>query len=262
MSLKLGDTLNYDPLDLEASSYSLMKIVPLSGSQNVSVTAAAGTDLTFEIPVQAINFARSYFSADVSIPIPGAGGSFNWKHDGICPFESMQVFTRGGQYLLNLQSDCTDYSRIVISADSSRRELQNGDATGPLFRSGASAKVPEESGSNALAPYWQQQYATSAGDNLVLNYRIMFPMSMMKETVLSVDKSILFREVLVCKLSSQRVQISHTKEQVIQYHPWVHQHLLVQSLIQILHSMLHKNVTPLLSKPLTLRRSRLLVSVC
>ncbi len=212
MSLKLGQSIQYESKDLEASSYSLMKIVPLSGGQ----TATDGNDVTFEIPVQSINFARSYFYADVSIAAQGATAL--WKHEGICPFSSMQIFTRGGQYLLNLQERATEYSRIMISSDSHHKDLVSGDrgrevqASGagldPLYRSesGASAALgnngahlAEAAGVSTAAPFHEQQYTRSGTAAAALVYRIIFPMKMMRDTILAVDKSILYREVLVCK---------------------------------------------------------------
>jgi len=203
MSLKLGSSLQYEAKDLEASSYSLMKVVPLSGSQ----TQTDGSDITFEIPVQAINMARSYFYADVSIALQT--GTAIWVHQGICPFSSMQIFTRGGQYLLNLQDRATDYSRVVISADASHKELVSGDSNGdPLYRSGhgattaganQGAHLAEDAAQATGSPYFEQQYTRPAAVGAVHTYRIKFPLAMLKDTICAVDKSILFREVLVCK---------------------------------------------------------------
>lgn len=198
MSLKLGQSIQYEAKDLEASSYSLLRVVPLSGSMTQTVSLNSGTDVTFELPVQAINMARSYIYMDVSIPAQGAGLT-SMIHQGICPFSSMQIFTRGGQYLLNLQERATDYSRVVISADSQHKDLVNGDDSGPLYRSAATTLVGELSAGDTASPYFQQEYLISSAANAVQTYRIVFPMSALKHTICSVDKSILYREVLVCK---------------------------------------------------------------
>ena len=52
MSVKLDQTIDYTAQDLESSSLSHMKLVPLSGNQTQTV-GGAGVDITFEIPVQA-----------------------------------------------------------------------------------------------------------------------------------------------------------------------------------------------------------------
>ena len=199
MSVKLDQTIDYTAQDLESSSLSHMKLVPLSGNQTQTV-GTAGVDITFEIPVQAVNLARSYFYASVSIPAQGAD-DYSWVHRGIVPFSSMQLFTRGGQYLLNLQERATDYSRIVMSADCTNDELENGSEEGQLYPTPDAKSLVAQSGANGsvAAPYKEQQYLSVSGNNAIQTYKIIFPMSQLKETILAVDKSILFREVIVCK---------------------------------------------------------------
>lgn len=199
MSIKLDQTIDYSAKDLESSSLSHMKLVPLSGNQTQAV-GTAGVDITFEIPVQAVNLARSYFSASVSIPAQG-GVTVSWAHRGIVPFSSMQLFTRGGQYLLNLQERATDYSRVVMSSDCSGDELEHGSEEGQLYPTTDTKSLIGDLGAvgSVAAPYKEQAYLSASGANAVQTYKIIFPMSQLKETILAVDKSILFREVIVCK---------------------------------------------------------------
>jgi hypothetical protein len=197
MDVKLDNTINYDTKQSENSSYGWTKIVPLSGNQTVS----AGNEVQFELPVQAWNLAKSYFSATLTVPAQGAG-NFSWVHRGLAYWSSAQLFTRSGTYLLNLQEKCTDYSRVVISADSTTDELEHGDESGPLYVEGDTKSLIGGSGANGstAAPYRQQSYLSVSGDNAAQTIQIKFPMKALKRTIMALDKSILFREVLVLRL--------------------------------------------------------------
>ncbi len=209
---KTDPAIDYSMRKLTNSSLSHMRIVPLSGNQTQTVSPSSGTDITFELPIQAINLAESYFYADYSIPAQGAN-KFVWKHEGIAPFSSIQLFTRGGQYLCDISANATDYSRIVMSADATDLELQHGDETSPLYQSNVATNPLGGVGADTGAkPYWEQRYFKVSGDvdpntpgsgNLALTGTIVLPMKLIKKTIFEVNKSILFREVLVlkCKLA-------------------------------------------------------------
>ena len=91
---KTDPSIDYSMRKLTNSSLSHMRVVPLSGNQTQTVSPTSGQDITFELPIAAINLAESYFYADVSIPAQGAG-NISWRHQGICPWSSVQLFTRG-----------------------------------------------------------------------------------------------------------------------------------------------------------------------
>jgi hypothetical protein len=199
---KLDPSIDYSARQLTNSSLSHMRLVPLSGNQSATVSSGSGQDITFEIPVQAVNLGESYFYADVSIA--GTASNYTWKHEGICPWSSVQLFTRGGQYLVNLQERATDYSRVVMTSDATDEDLQHGSSDG-----GSSLYANEEEknliggkgadGSTAKR-YWEQKYLKRSAIGGALTYRIIFPLKMLKGTIFEINKSLLFREVLVLKL--------------------------------------------------------------
>ena len=199
MEVKLGQTIDYGISDMESSSYSHMKLVPLSGAQ----TGAEGETITFELPIQAINLSRSYLQMRVEVAAPMTATKRNWVHRGILPISAMQLFTRGGQYLCNIQERLSDYSRVVMSADTHREELDNGDESTTVYRTGDGQFYGPE---NAIAdivkdaPYFSQQVMDYGAVNTARNIDIKFPLSLLKHTIFSINKSILFREVLVLKI--------------------------------------------------------------
>lgn len=219
-------TLDYSSKQLENSSYTHMKIVRQSGSQS----ANAGEDLQFEIPVQAVNLARSYLTYDISSTCPTSATLYNWHHEGIVPFQSVQLFTRGGQYLCDLRDEATKYSRIVGSIDSTDTELEEGaghqvqtqtasgtpaDAVEPLHPSTESIQYVGYSATGSIdKPYWEQRYLSSGKVNTaVFTQKKILPLKFLKDTIFEVDKSILFREVIVLKVKlAAKEQLAYAAE--------------------------------------------------
>jgi hypothetical protein len=197
MNVQLGQTIDYTTKDLESSSYTHMRIVPLSGSQ----TGNEGEVITFELPVQAINLSRSFLQMSFTVGAPGAL-KYNWIHQGILPISAMQLFTRGGQYLCNIQERLSDFTRVVMSADSHREELDNGDVSSTVYRSGVSQYYGEQGAVVADSPYFSQEVLIQSGNvnAASVEQKIKFPLSLLKHTIMGVDKSILYREVLVLKI--------------------------------------------------------------
>jgi len=203
----LDPTLDYTSKQLENSSYTHMKIVRQSGAS----TANPGEDIQFELPVQAINLARSYMTIEYRCDAPGAN-NYNWIHEGIVPFQSVQLFTRGGQYICDIRDNCTDYSRIAMTYSSTDSELEQGsnapNAT-PLHTSNdAKSHIGHlaVAGSTAKS-YWEQGYLYTPGVNVALDgsedaktYKLLIPFKSLKETIFAVDKSVLFGEILVLKV--------------------------------------------------------------
>lgn len=203
----LDPTLDYTSKQLENSSYTHMKIVRQSGVS----TASPGEDVQWEIPVQAINLARSYVTIEYRCDAPGAN-NYNWIHEGIVPFQSVQLFTRGGQYICDIRDNCTDYSRVTMTYSSTDTELEEGsnapDAT-PLHTSNdAKSQIGHLAATGSTAKkYWEQGYLFTPGAaNTELDgtagktYKLLIPLKTIKESIFAVDKSVLFGEILVLKV--------------------------------------------------------------
>lgn len=200
-------TLDYQSKQLENSSYTHMRIV----RQNGSDTASPGDDIQFEIPVQAVNLARSYMTIEYKCDAPGADNN-NWIHEGVVPFQSLQLFTRGGQYLCDIRDNCSDYSRITMTYDSTDTELEEGSSAPraePLHSTNQDKSLIGHlaSAGSTAKPHWEQQYLYTPGVNVALDgateaktYKLLIPFKSIKDSIFEVDKSILFREVLVLKI--------------------------------------------------------------
>lgn len=197
METKFDTTIDYSQKQAENSSYSWAKVVPLSGVQ----TASPNQDVQFELPPIAMNLARSYFSGTLTVPAQGAD-SYSWLHRGVLPASAVSLYTRQGQYLCDLRQDATRYTRVVNSADATAQELESGDQSGLLYAGNDSKALigGGGSGGSVAKPYQQQAYLTVSGDDSIQTWRFKIPFSAIKRTILALDRSILFNQVLVMKI--------------------------------------------------------------
>lgn len=204
----LDPTLDYQSKQLENSSYTHMKIVRQSGVS----TANPGEDCQWEIPVQAVNLARSYMTIDYNVTATG-NTDHNIFFQGITPFQSIQLFTRGGQYLCDIRDYASDYSRVAMTYDSTDAELQEGSSKDngdtviePLHSANTTTAITGWSAGSNAKRHFEQAYALSTGTGALdgtteaKSYKLLIPFKAIKDTIFEVDKSILFREVLVLKV--------------------------------------------------------------
>jgi hypothetical protein len=198
MERKIDSTIDYDQSQITNSSYSHSKIVPLSGQQTVTVTPSSGVDTTWELPVQAYNLCRSYLYAKVTIP---ANAKAHFYHTGMLPFSSVQIFSRTGNYLLNLQENAHKYTRVCLTADSTQEELEHGGEENPLYVSNDAKSLLGGKGSSGstVAKYREQAYLKSAAPGQ-FTATLQIPLSAFKNTICDVDKSILLGEIVVMKV--------------------------------------------------------------
>jgi|688.fasta_scaffold60564_6 hypothetical protein len=222
--------LNYSKNKLIHPFYKLSRVLPLSGSQTTTITSSGGQEVLFEIPSKCFNLARSYLSFDMT---PAAGGALNFNNvfaDCLAPVRQIQVYTRGGLYLCDI-NEVGVYTQIVSKAETKLDDFMTYDRgdgrEGTSLGSGHFNGIMKPSGvvvgsnprwniANSLAyPYLGQDYiendyfisgttVNTAGPSI--SYRI--PLYLIRNSLLSLDKDLLFDEVLIFRLvfgSSSRV---------------------------------------------------------
>jgi len=202
MERKIDPTLQYEQSEITNSSYSHSKIVPLSGQQTITVTPDSGVDTTWELPVQSYNLSRSYIYAKVSIP---ANAKAHFYHTGCLPFSSVQIFTRTGNYMLNLQENAHKYTRVCLTADSTAEQLEHGSSENPFYVAGEDKALVGGKGSagSVGAKYREQAYLKTAAPG-ALEFTLQIPLSALKNTICDIDRSILMGEIVVMKIKWAR----------------------------------------------------------
>src|SRR5271166_4223605 len=94
--------LDYGRQDCSFPKYKMSRLVPLSGSQSVTIPNASTAEVLIEIPTNVFNFAESYLYADVTYPAQGAG-NWSWIFWGGMPLISeVDLYTRSGIYLAQI----------------------------------------------------------------------------------------------------------------------------------------------------------------
>lgn len=230
---KIAKQLDYVKDVFVHPTYRLNKVLPLSGSTTASATTAGGQETIFEIPVNAVNFYRSYLSFQFHIP-ETVNLFYNLAFMDCFPhFRQLQLYTRSGIYICDL-NELANYTKVIWNAETELEDFLNygmmsglvgaaGDATvrpgalgaGSHFqRSNAATGTIQTSRLNTGAfaaagtsdlNYTEPMYVfrsvvdAGAGQS-ALNFNVVLPLSNLKNTILSIDKDIYFGEIIILRV--------------------------------------------------------------
>src|SRR2546423_10364190 len=111
---EVADQIDYKKETFFHPTYRMNKILPQSGSQTFTLTAAGGNETILEIPVKAFNLYRSYFEFIV-VPTAGLAALGTYK-DVITSIRQLQLYTKSSVYLLDI-NEVGNYSKIVNKSD-------------------------------------------------------------------------------------------------------------------------------------------------
>lgn len=238
------EQLDYKQKDLVYPSYRMTRVLPLSGSTTQTVTTGGGQETIFEIPVNAVNFARSYLNFQFQIPAaPNPGYNCTFM-DCFPHFRQIQLYTRSGIYLMDL-NEAANYTKVVLNAETKLDDfLNNGIMRGLVGAAGAAAVRPGALGSGAhfqrnnstnitepasrltlgafagagasdlsyTEPMYVSRSDVEAGaGQSVINYNVCLPLNLYKNTILETDKDIYFGEIMILRVVwSPSVKIAYT----------------------------------------------------
>jgi hypothetical protein len=109
---KVAKELDYKSSDLVHPEYKMSKIYQQTGSQTVSITTAGNSESVFELPVNAMNLSKSVLNFTAT-PQASGGGNYNYAYmDCASPIRQIQLYTRGGTYLCDVNHANT-YTKVV-----------------------------------------------------------------------------------------------------------------------------------------------------
>src|SRR5690349_18735140 len=113
---QISNQLDYKKEVYIHPTYRLNKILPLSGSTTQTVTIGGGQETIFEIPVNAVNFSKSFITFQFQIPA-GPNPSYNSTFFDCFPhFRQFQLYTRSGIYICDL-NEAANYTKVVGNAE-------------------------------------------------------------------------------------------------------------------------------------------------
>lgn len=197
------------------NQYHFSKLFQQTGGQ----TSTGGGESVFEIPTRCVNFGRSLLKFTAT---PAAGTNYNYLQTDILPIQQIQLYTRSGTYLCDV-NHLDRYSKIVLKSEV---KLDKTVTPNPLVNTTASAdRVGEVTGllaktsvyhnkkypvgsTNAANDTWKEvdsQYVpkyTVIGGNTTATpvMHLTIPFSQIKNTILGLDKDFYFGEVLLLKI--------------------------------------------------------------
>jgi hypothetical protein len=205
--MSVAPQIDYQKLPFSYSNYTLSKITPIEGSQSRTISASGGDVLTFDLPPNsAYNLARSYLSFAIT-PAAGPNPGYNWiPVDTLTSLREIVIQTKGGlqlAYITNLDV----YLKAVLKYDTKLSDLLLGDEVANSFNglsrndSLVAAAVRYDNTASAIN-YTEARYLVPGQNNTatpVIMYDI--PLSIISNTIFSLDKDLLFGETLQIKIT-------------------------------------------------------------
>ena len=128
--------LDYKVEQFAGPKYKYTRVVPLSGSQTVTMTASSTVEVIWEIPRNVLNFSKSYMSGTINIPAAG-GVLSTWMYADTIPFiTELELQTRSGIKLVSIPQ-FGQYIKIIRKLGTCYKEYASNDMATLLFPSGA-----------------------------------------------------------------------------------------------------------------------------
>lgn len=207
--------IDYQKLSYSYPSYTYTKLIQQTGGGTVNLTTAGGNDSVFEIPAKVFNLDKSYLSFNMLIAEKDT--KYMWTTvNAITQFQQLQLYTRNSVMLADIQN-LQNYTNLSVLPKTTYDELKSypqygSSATGAnqsysniFMTSNALASASyRPNGNTSELNYDEVRYiivgAQGDGDgagNLTL--KIQIPMSLFKDTILSLDKDLFFDEVILLR---------------------------------------------------------------
>ncbi len=236
MSVEVSQVQDYRKSVKSHSQYKFSRIISEQGpgsNSNGWVSTSGGNDAVFEIPQVPINLSQSVLQLQLT-PTAAGASCYNWVFmDSLSFLQGIQLYTRQGVMLCDISNNLQNYTKVVWKADVRRDEYENFDlvatssGAGRMLRksNGAASSTPAtctlrptKSDANSTAenvPYLENQYVQPGAITTatpIINVSI--PLSMIKNTIFEIDKTLYFDQVVLCRLifgaNSKCVYVNHS----------------------------------------------------
>ena len=139
-TVEFAPQIDYSKKTLLNPSYRISKVVPLTG-MNPILAISSTTNAQFEIQTNVINLSRSRLCFDIQIPAGGAN-NFTWiQADPLSLFDRIQLYTRGGIALLDLQG-INNMSALITPYINQTNEFTQRSAGGNILQANGTYLPP------------------------------------------------------------------------------------------------------------------------
>lgn len=218
---EINTELDYQKKPVSYPQYRMNKILPQNGSQNVTITGGGGQQSVFEIPAVVYNLAKSKLVFTLTPTAAGAGVANWFPKDCISAIQAIQLYTRSGVYLCDVQYANT-YTQLVNPIETKLQEfldydlggnatihdnvcrgLQRSNALGSSTTSTvASPFAVRYDDSAATVNYTEKQYCESGTLNTadpVIHYQL--PLEHIKNSLFGCDKDLYMGESIILRIT-------------------------------------------------------------
>ena len=181
LKLEFSDSLDYKKTAKIQSRYRYQKVVQNTGAEGVAIGGSNQTT-TFEIPAVALSLAHSHLNFQSTHP---AEAKFSHIFRNTVPWSRVEVYTRSGTSLM----DVTSFAEHFLTVSQRVKTVQD-----------FSTSDNEILSRTALNNLSIKKLSSSAdGAEQTIQWRI--PFRELYDTVLSLDKTVMFNEVLNLRIT-------------------------------------------------------------
>jgi hypothetical protein len=189
-------------------TYAHSKIMPQTGTLSLTMTPTGGEETIFEISPKVINLAKTYLQFTCTLAITAGGRSNKVFADTVPQIRQIQLYTRTGKFLVDVQYANT-YLNAISRHENINTDIYNnnplnvaGEYFNGIYRSNGDAfSCLRPAGGAGATPQFEPAYGATGAANAVqaVNYKI--PLGIYKNTGLDCDKDLYFGgEVLYLKI--------------------------------------------------------------
>jgi len=189
MEVKRAETIEYRPSVMADSEYKLTRLVQNTGGDSVVISGTQAI-ATIELPAVAMNLAKSWLNFTITVPKNGTGAGAALIYRDTPPIQRLELFTRSGRYLC----DVSNFANIYQAFGQRTKKIESFHG----FRDGIVTNV-KTTPSEMKIRRFDTMLGSDAGTHLSSKFRI--PGRELYNTILSLDKSVYFGEVLQLRLT-------------------------------------------------------------
>ena len=198
---KISQEIDYKAISHSHPSYRLSKLLPLSGTQTVTVSSAGSTQETLiEIPTKCFNLGESILYWRRTIAAQAAGTFSRSFEDTYGEIQQMQLYTRNGQYLMDL-NNFQNYLQLSRKLQTPFESFQSYDQVDGLYKIDLAAAAGQRFDNTANnVNYLEPTYLAVSAVAATLQRHCMLKLSYLNNTIASMNKDLVFPEVLVLRI--------------------------------------------------------------
>jgi hypothetical protein len=186
MEVKRAETIEYRPSVIADSEYKMTRLVQNTGANDVVISTSQAV-ATIELPAVAMNLAKSWLNFTITVPANADDAKYAFAYRDTPPIQRLELFTRGGKYLMDISNFANIYQAF------GQRTKTIDDYHG--FNDGIVVKTAAP---NDLTTRRLVSLVGASGAPTV-NFKI--PGHELYNTILSLDKSVYFGEVLQLRIT-------------------------------------------------------------